>query len=254
MDDVLPDRDQERQRGQHLDPRPGHRRDRGPARRVVRLLGCVGPVTWERGYKDGGAIINGRTEPTGALGGGICSTSTTMFNAALRYGLEMSARQPLLLHRPLPARPRRDGLRERRRVRPDHVVPERHGRAAPDPGLGWKVGTKGYGSRSGRSRPDGRGLLEADREERQAGLDSRRHDQAGAGVKERIEYPVDGKDVWVTRTVKDAAGVVIHQETYYSHYARVTGIVEIGIEPAPPPPAPEPTPEPVPDPTAAPAP
>ena len=52
------------------------------------------------------------------------------------------------------------------------------------------------------------------------------------GVKERIEYPVDGKDVWVTRTVKDAAGIVIHQETYYSHYARITGIVEIGIEPA----------------------
>jgi hypothetical protein len=72
-------------------------------------------------------------------------------------------------------------------------------------------------------------------------------------VSERVEYPVDGKDVWVTRTVKDAAGTVIHQETYYSHYARITGIVEVGIAPAPPPPAPEPVPEPVPEPTAPPA-
>jgi hypothetical protein len=49
----------------------------------------------------------------------------------------------------------------------------------------------------------------------------------------------------VTRTVKDAAGNVIHQETYYSHYARVTGIVLIGkaATPAPtPPPAPTPSP------------
>jgi hypothetical protein len=47
-------------------------------------------------------------------------------------------------------------------------------------------------------------------------------------VRKRIEYPVDGKDVWVTRTVRDASGAVIHQETYYSHYARITGIVLVG--------------------------
>ena len=32
------------------------------------------------------------TEPTGALGGGMCSSSTTLFNAALRAGLQMGAR------------------------------------------------------------------------------------------------------------------------------------------------------------------
>ena len=71
------------------------------------------------------------------------------------------------------------------------------------------------------------------------------------GVRERVEFPVDGKDVWVTRTVKDAAGTVIHQETYSSRYARITGIVEIGIAP-PPPPAPEPVPVPTPEPTPTP--
>ncbi len=48
---------------------------------------AVGPVTRAKGYKQGGAIINGRTEPQGALAGGICSCSTTLFNAALRAGL-----------------------------------------------------------------------------------------------------------------------------------------------------------------------
>ena len=40
----------------------------------------------------GGAIINGRSTQGVAIGGGICSTSTTIFNAALRAGLEMGIR------------------------------------------------------------------------------------------------------------------------------------------------------------------
>jgi vancomycin resistance protein YoaR len=48
------------------------------------------------------------------------------------------------------------------------------------------------------------------------------------GQRERIEHPVDGFDAWVTRTVRDASGTVIHQETFFSHYARITGIVRVG--------------------------
>ena len=44
------------------------------------------------GYSYGGAIINGRSTQGVAIGGGICSTSTTIFNAALRAGLEMGVR------------------------------------------------------------------------------------------------------------------------------------------------------------------
>ncbi|HET7028012.1 MAG TPA: peptidoglycan binding domain-containing protein, partial [Candidatus Limnocylindrales bacterium] len=54
---------------------------------------AVGPVTRARGFKQGGAIIDGHTEPQGALAGGICSCSTTLFNAALRAGFEMHARK-----------------------------------------------------------------------------------------------------------------------------------------------------------------
>ena len=54
---------------------------------------AVGTVTRAKGYRSGGAIINGRTEPQGALAGGICSCSTTLFNAAARAGYEMGARR-----------------------------------------------------------------------------------------------------------------------------------------------------------------
>ncbi len=47
------------------------------------------------------------------------------------------------------------------------------------------------------------------------------------GVHKRIEYPVDGKDVWRTVTVYEN-GKIIHQTTYYSHYSRVTGVTLIG--------------------------
>ena len=52
----------------------------------------IGEVSKARGYGDGGAIIGGRSVKNGALAGGICSTSTTMFNAALRAGLNMGER------------------------------------------------------------------------------------------------------------------------------------------------------------------
>ena len=53
----------------------------------------IGPVTTARGYKYGGAIINGRSVANGALAGGICSTSTNQFNAAMRIGLENGERE-----------------------------------------------------------------------------------------------------------------------------------------------------------------
>jgi hypothetical protein len=48
------------------------------------------------------------------------------------------------------------------------------------------------------------------------------------GQKKRTETPTDGKDVWVTRTVKDSSGRVIHVDRWYSHYVRVDGVLQIG--------------------------
>jgi len=58
------------------------------------FLAAIGPVDRAHGYTLGGVIENGRSNHTGAMGGGICSVSTTMFNAAARAGLEIDERHP----------------------------------------------------------------------------------------------------------------------------------------------------------------
>ncbi|HSH22247.1 MAG TPA: VanW family protein, partial [Candidatus Caenarcaniphilales bacterium] len=57
------------------------------------FLAIIGDITPENGYGPGAAIIGGRTRREGAIGGGMCSCSTTVFNAALHAGLEMGARR-----------------------------------------------------------------------------------------------------------------------------------------------------------------
>jgi hypothetical protein len=47
------------------------------------------------------------------------------------------------------------------------------------------------------------------------------------GRSERIEYPVDGKQVWRTVTVYEN-GKMLRRVTYYSNYARITGITLVG--------------------------
>ncbi|WP_059105758.1 VanW family protein [Shouchella shacheensis] len=52
----------------------------------------VGQATAERGYKEASVIIDG--EFTDGLGGGICQTSTTLYNAVMEAGLEVVERHP----------------------------------------------------------------------------------------------------------------------------------------------------------------
>ena len=52
-------------------------------------------------------------------------------------------------------------------------------------------------------------------------------------VRQRVEYPVDGKQVWRTVTTYDATGAILHQTTYYSNYTRITGLTLIGAAAAP---------------------
>jgi hypothetical protein len=48
------------------------------------------------------------------------------------------------------------------------------------------------------------------------------------GERKRIEYPVDGMNVAVTRTVRDAGGRVINRDTFLSNYHRMVGITLVG--------------------------
>jgi vancomycin resistance protein YoaR len=213
---------------------------------------AIGPVTRERGYRDGGAIINGRTEPQGALAGGICSCSTTLFNAALRAGFEMNARRNHYYYidrYPL-------GLDATVFISASGSVQTMSWTNDTDyPVLirGYKIkqGNRGYVKFELYSVPSGRTVVigaPTVKNVRPASDSTQLTDTLAAGVRKRIEYPVDGKQVWRTVTVYNADGTILRQKTYYSNYSRVTGIVLIGqgTTTATPTPTPEPTPEPTP--------
>jgi vancomycin resistance protein YoaR len=206
----------------------------------------VGPITIERGYGLGGAIINGHSEPQGALAGGICSNSTTLFNTALRAGLEMGARKNHYYYIDrypigLDATVFKSGSGSTQTMSftndTDYPILIR--------GYGWKVGSKGYVKYEMYSVPTGRKISFSTPIVKNLKKASDTVEYTTAlkpGVRLRVEFPHDGQDVWVTRTVRDSSGNVIHSETYYSHYARITGLTQIGVAPSPPPPSPSPSP------------
>jgi vancomycin resistance protein YoaR len=64
-----------------------------PAGTTFDFWKVVGDLRKLPGTGPGNAIENGRITVTGAFGGGICTTSTTLFNAALEAGMVPLARQ-----------------------------------------------------------------------------------------------------------------------------------------------------------------
>jgi vancomycin resistance protein YoaR len=195
----------------------------------------VGYPDEAEGYGPGAAIIRGRTVPDGALAGGICSTSTTIFNAALRAGLEMGDRRNHYYYinrypRGLDATVWISGSGQRQTVSftndMDHPILIRgiNRRSAVIFEI-WGV-------------PDGRTVSLSDPR-----IDNRRpafevirySDNLRPGQTRRVEWPANGFDSWVTRTVRSAGGQVLHEETYYSRYARIRGITLLGRSPGDPP-------------------
>ncbi|HEY3522270.1 MAG TPA: peptidoglycan binding domain-containing protein [Candidatus Limnocylindrales bacterium] len=191
----------------------------------------VGSVTSAKGYKQGGAIIDGHTEPQGALAGGICSCSTTLFNAALRAGMEMHARKNHFYYidrYPL-------GLDATVFISASGATQTMSWKNdTPYPVLirGYKIqhGSSGYVRFELYSVPNGRRVVIGDpivKNVRPA-TDTRQYTSSlPKGVTKRLEYPVDGKDVWRTVSVYQD-GKLIRRTTYYSHYSRITGVVLVG--------------------------
>lgn len=214
------------------------------------------------GYGPGGAIINGHTQETGALGGGICSCSTTLFNAALRAGLQMGARMNHYYYisrypRGLDATVYKSdgGWTQTMSFRNDTPYPILI-RGINGPG---RVTFQLYGVPTGR-----RVVLSAPTiTNEHAATDTIQYTTSlRLGQRERVEWPANGFDASVTRTVYDGSGRVIHRETYHSHYATITGLTLVGGKaptspapgPTPTPPNPSPSPTPAPSPTPSPIP
>jgi vancomycin resistance protein YoaR len=188
----------------------------------------VGEVSLARGYKLGGAIVDGRSVEGKTIGGGICSTSTTIFNAALRAGFQMGARKNHFYY--ISRYPK--GL--------DATVYKSDGGGVQD--MTWRNDTpypvlvKAYAVPgivrfTLYSVPTGRRVTFTAPTVRnyQSSTTVISYTTAlSPGVRQQVEYEADGFDAWVTRTVRDRNGRVIHSNTYYSHYARIVGLILIG--------------------------
>ncbi len=196
---------------------------------------AIGKVSRAEGYGMGGAIINGRTEPTGALAGGICSCSTTIFNAALRAGLQMGDRRNhyyYITRYPV-------GLDATVFKSSSGAVQTMRFKNDTDhPLLIRAVNRYGVVRFEIWTVPTGRTVTFSEpriRDRRSARDTIEYTDSLPAGATKRVEYPADGFRAWVTRTVRDASGAVIHQETYYSNYSAVDGVTLVGRRPTDPP-------------------
>ncbi|HEX3219193.1 MAG TPA: VanW family protein [Candidatus Limnocylindria bacterium] len=187
----------------------------------------IGPVTLEHGYGYGGAIIGGRSVEDGALGGGICSTSTTLFNAAMRAGLEIGQRT------------NHSYYIERYPVGLDATVLKtdsyetdmtfRNDTANPI------VIRSSWGSGFVRfdiwGVPDGRTVTLSKPTTSNYGTavwTKSFNPSLPAGTSKITEYPHNGFDAVVTRWVRNADGNIIHQDTWVSHYRTVNGVTEYG--------------------------
>jgi len=189
---------------------------------------AVGTVSAAKGYKLGGAIINGHSVEGKTIGGGICSTSTTLFNAALRAGLETDARAnhyyyisryPLGLD----ATVWQDGSAVQDMSFTNDTPYPILIRTYARPGI---VRFTLYSVPNGRtvsiSKPTVKNFI--------AGYTKVEYTKAlPPGHVDQVEYQANGQDVWVTVTVKDKSGKIISQKTYYSHYAQMIGIIMKGV-------------------------
>lgn len=191
---------------------------------------ALGPVSSATGYGPGGFIAGNHTEPTGALGGGMCSSSTTLFNAALRAGLQMGARAnhryyinryPLGLDATV-SKTRTGSQTVSFTNDMKHPIVIRT--------LRYRAGGRGWVQYEIWGVPDGRTVSLS----RPAVSNVRRAttrivyvSTLRKGVREQVEYPANGMHVAVTRVVR-RGGAILHRETYHTNYALWNGIINVG--------------------------
>ncbi len=196
----------------------------------------IGPVTVERGYQYGGAIINGRSVAMGALAGGICSTSTTLFNAAMRFGLEIGERTAHYYY--IDRYP--TGLDATVAIVDDSVTDMTFRNDTEHPIVIRGFGSPGQVTFQLWGVPNGRSVALSDPiiTNRRSAIETTQVDTSMApGTAKRVEYPHDGFQSTVSRTVYDRNGEVLHQNTWFSDYRVVNGITLVGPTAAAAPPA-----------------
>ncbi len=188
----------------------------------------LGPVTTARGFGLGGFIAGDHTDPTGAMGGGMCSASTTLFNAALRAGLTMGARDnhryyieryPLGLDATVSNAQTMSFANDMKTAVLIRGVKIRGG------GSAGYVRFEIWGTDDGRTVSIGQPQV---RNVRQATTKTVSVSTLKPGEREQTEYAANGMNVTVNRVVRDRNGKVIHRDSFFSPYQLWNGRIEVG--------------------------
>jgi vancomycin resistance protein YoaR len=192
---------------------------------MFEFLDNIMPVT-SPPYDLGGLLRGGRIVD-GRLGGGMCSASTTLFNAAMRAGLRIVERHAHSLYI------------DRYPVGLDATVYRTSGDGQDVKFInntGHKILIRAYGLKrkvifeiwgidDGRTVELSKPRVENER----PGVDYVVFtDDLAPGERHRVADVYDGYESWVIRTVRDKAGNVIERNTYHSRYRPANGLVEVG--------------------------
>lgn len=184
---------------------------------------ALGEVSFRTGYRLGAAIVGGHTVEGRALAGGICAVSTTLFNAAARGGLDIVTRSPhwyYITRYPLGLDATVSGSQSMR-FRNDTKHPILIKAYASPGSVRFDIWSVPNGRTVSWSRPAVSNVVR--------GYDTvRKTSSLPRGTSKRIEYPVDGKSVSVTRTVRNGDGGVVHRDVFVSHYHRMVGVTLVG--------------------------
>jgi vancomycin resistance protein YoaR len=175
-------------------------------------------------------LIHGRIKEDAAVGGGMCSVSTTLFNAALRAGLPIVERHAHALHISrypvgLDATVWDLGSRHKTMGFVNDTGHPIHIRAINGRG---RVTFELYGFDDGRTVELSRPRIE----NRRDGLTYMEYtDDLAPGERKRVADSYDRLESWVTRIVRDAHGNEMDKKTFHSRYRKIDGLVKVGRYP-----------------------
>jgi vancomycin resistance protein YoaR len=203
-----------------------------PAGSVFDFWKVVGDLHKLPGEGPGNAIEGGKITVTGAFGGGICTTSTTLFNAAFRAGMVPLARQNHneFINRYPPGLDATvwivGGAKQTMSFKNDTKYPILITRTITDAGSRRWITFKIWSVPNGRKAVVSNQVIQAGAR----AIDTVVHDPTKpVGYFFRNNTPVDGAKVWVTVSIYDH-GTLHWRKRYFSNYPAVNGVLVVGTK------------------------
>jgi vancomycin resistance protein YoaR len=203
-----------------------------PAGGVFDFWKVVGDLRKLPGTGPGNAIEGGKITVTGAFGGGICTTSTTLFNAAFRAGMVPMARQN---HNEFITRypPGLDATvwivgstKQTMSFRNDTKYPILIQRIITQDGNRRWITFRIWSVPNGRTYKVSNTVIQHG----PRAIDTVQRDPTKpVGYRFRNNAPADGAKVWVTVTIYDH-GKVHWTKRYFSNYPAVNGVLVVGTK------------------------